>query len=218
MLSLSRKQDIESYLKANYFDFFASSSKVCEDSTPDGIYDNVLIERPKKGLIMGETADEHLSPGFPRSKKARKSEVHFVSHPCVSSDDELSSQACVPEELIKAVSERDESFSEMLLRKIDESGKTDAEVYKAAHIDRKLFSKIRSDTLYKPSKNTVISFAVALELKPDEANELLKKAGFTLSPSSKFDIIIEYFIVNGIYDIFEINEALLAFDQNLLSV
>jgi len=198
MLSLSRKQDIESYLKANYFDFFASSSKVCEDSTPDGIYDNVLIERPKKGLIMGETADEHLSPGFPRSKKARKSEVHFVSHPCVSSDDELSSQACVPEELIKAVSERDESFSEMLLRKIDESGKTDAEVYKAAHIDRKLFS--------------------ALELKPDEANELLKKAGFTLSPSSKFDIIIEYFIVNGIYDIFEINEALLAFDQNLLSV
>ncbi len=110
----------------------------------------------------------------------------------------------------------DAGFSETLLKLIDRSGKKDSEIYNRANVSRQHFSKIRNNPDYKPTKATAIAFAIALELDMDETNDLIGRAGYTLTRSSKFDVIIMYFIQNRNYNMFDINETLYEFDQSLL--
>lgn len=111
------------------------------------------------------------------------------------------------------MSQLEETFSQRLLRMIDERGMTDSQVYTKAYVDRRHFSKIRNDIHYSPSKKVVLAFSIALELSVDEAKDLLGSAGFALSRSSKTDVIVTYFLENRIYDMFEINEVLDAYGQ-----
>ena len=182
--------DISSFIDVKYTEERFVESDHAERSSEKSVCTGFQGKMPSKSSVCFEdTAEPVLLNSVPQIKKE-------------SLDD-----------ILKTI---DESFSEMLLRKIDEKGMTDAECYKKANIDRKLFSKIRSDRNYRPSKTTAIAFAIALELSLEETKDMLMKAGFALSHSNKFDIIIEYFITNGNYNVFEINEALFAFDQVLL--
>ena len=123
-----------------------------------------------------------------------------------------------PISLEDMLSEMDDNFAVTLLKLIDVKGITDVECYKKANVSKQTWYKIMNEKNYKPSKNTVIAFAIALELTLEETNHLLATVGFALSKSNKFDIIIEYFLINGEYNIFTINETLFKFDQVCLGV
>lgn len=125
----------------------------------------------------------------------------------------MSSTMSVNRNIDNLMNQLEETFSQRLLRMIDERGMTDSEAYTKAYVDRRHFSKIRKDINYVPNKKTVLAFTIALELSLDEAKDLLASAGFALSRSSKTDIIVAYFLQNKIYDMFEINDVLDAYGQ-----
>lgn len=125
----------------------------------------------------------------------------------------MSSMMSVNRNIDNLMDQLEETFSQRLLRMIDERGMTDSEAYTKAYVDRRHFSKIRKDVNYVPNKKTVLAFTIALELSLDEAKDLLASAGFALSRSSKTDIIVAYFLQNKIYDMFEINDVLDAYGQ-----
>ena len=140
----------------------------------------------------------------------------FYAPPCASPRSSAAKPTGLFQKLSEYLKANDAGFGETLLKYIDRTGKKDSEIYKRANIDRKLFSKIRNNPNYNPSKPTAIAFAIALELSLEETQDLIGRAGYSLSHASTFDRIIEYYIINGNYNIYEINEALFYFDQSLL--
>lgn len=189
------------FLEENDMDIYL----VIFDRTAFEISSNLI--KDIKQYIDDNYADTHSDL---RSRR-RNNESVFLPTASVGAANQKSEES-----LEEIINKPDESFSQLLLRLIDKQGMTDVQTYKKANIDRKLFSKIRSDKNYKPKKQTVCAFAVALELDLSETENLLEKAGYALSNSLKFDLIIRYFIERGRYDIYEINEALFAFDQSLI--
>ena len=160
---------------------------------------------------VDENGDRHI---YNQRRRIFSNECDFDIGTCLE-EKELSPHHISLEDML---SEMDDNFAVMLLKLIDVKGITDVECYKKANVSKQTWYKIMNEKDYKPSKNTVISFAIALELSLEEAKHLLATVGFTLSKSSKFDIIIEYFLVSGEYDIFTINETLFKFDQVCLGV
>lgn len=166
--------------------------------------------------------DEHTDSRYERLRRLNRLESK-ASRVCEDAAPDFMAAPCVPMatsvvggSLDDMLVELDAGFSENLLKLIDRTGKKDSEIYKKANVDRKLFSKIRNNPDYKPSKATAIAFAIALELDLEETKDFIARAGFALSHSNKFDVIIEYFLRQKNYDVFAINEALFAFDQSLL--
>ena len=170
--------------------------------------------------FIGDAAEEDGSLAVsPRRRAARADRESYASLPPLA----LCEEAAAPlgtegRSLHDYIKEMDKGFREMLFELIDARGMTDVECYKRANVDKRTFSKIKSNKGYRPSKQTVIAFAISLQLDLEATQALLATAGFTLSQSHVFDKIIRYFILNRCYNIFEINEALFEFDQTLLGV
>ena len=189
-------------------DFDASFSQYSETLT-----DGCVLGRAKPESDAPGSDDEPLYPGAtaPEDKPSQ-------GMPAPKLDSAMGNILAEFHSLNKRVFQLQRTFSERVLELIDERGLSDVAVYKRANLDRKLFSKLRSDREYRPSKRTAVALCVALELTLEQTDDLLRRAGYALSPSSRMDVIVRYFIEKGSYDIFKINEALFAFEESSLGV
>ena len=179
------------------------------DKEMKSIFDKITEFR-KKRAVSKDIVEK--TPGFEIDEQAAES-FDMSSMQKTKHTEGMSSTIATNRNIESLMGQMDETFSQRLLRLIDERGMTDSEAYNKAYVDRRHFSKIRKDVNYAPNKKTVLAFTIALELSIDEAKDLLNSAGFAFSRSSKTDIIVAYFLQNKIYDMFEINEILDAYGQ-----
>lgn len=213
------EHDMQIYLVVFGEEAFQLSGKLFH-SVASYIDENYIIEQTmdEYGLTSRRGSREEELDSIIRRQRRYRRHLHDVRVPEEKSVFAEESTTIASEDLGELLKKTDAGFSETLLKLIDRSGKKDPEVYKKANVDKKLFSKIKNNPAYKPSKPTAIAFAIALELDLEETKDLIGRAGFALSRSSQFDIIIEYFITHKNYNMFEINETLFDFDQSLLGV
>ncbi|MBR2756113.1 MAG: hypothetical protein IKD64_09965 [Lachnospiraceae bacterium] len=189
--------EVQKYIDENYEDFEAEEATEPEEAAE-------VINAAREAMPLRDAAPSAARPreamptGFARSQ-----ETVYAEH--------ASYAGSAP-----AAFELDEGFSELLFQLIDERGWKDADCYKKANVSKQVFSNIRSNPQYLPSKTTVLALAIALELDLDETKKLLERAGYAISHSSLADVIVEYFIVHKRYNIFEINQTLFEHDQKIL--
>lgn len=196
---------------------------VCD---PDFEVELCIFDKSAYTLPCQDTLDEYLRENGKASLKGNRAPVTSANFTlpslvCENRPPEATSHARRKAEnaigkeqtLADWIRNHDDTFAVTLLKLIDKKGMTDVECYKKANVSRKTFSKINTDRHYRPSKLTVIAFAISLELSLAETEQLLRTVGFSLSHSSVSDLIVEYYISNGIYDILEINDALYKYDQ-----
>ena len=197
VLSEKLFQNVASYIDENYIQEKTRDEYLCFESRTSAVLD---LEEQQRAV-------------YHRRLRRREEEIHpdQVALPMASAP--LPVESTSLEDFLK---QKDAGFAETLVSLIERSGRKNSEVYKKANVDKKLFSKIINNVNYHPSKETAVAFAIALELDLDGAKDLIARAGYALTHSSKFDIIVEYFILHKNYDVFEINETLFAFDQRLL--
>ncbi|MBO4686022.1 MAG: hypothetical protein J5628_05150 [Lachnospiraceae bacterium] len=201
--------------------------KAKSSSRKESCANAVALEFSEDKAALAPSEEDEAAPEFLEDAAAPEFLEETAAAPGLACMNEVCADVCAdaaPQQtaarkrtLQEAVAQVGETWQESLLRMIDERGYTDAEVYKRAGADRKLFSKIRSNAEYRPKKPTAVAFALALRLSLDETKDMLARAGFALSPSSRFDLIVEFFIDNGVYDLSVINEALYDHGEPLLA-
>ena len=213
MTGKKRMDEVGAYIEKYYV---PDHDDIKPDKEIHTIFDRIISFREKRAAKknakdLKETITDETYDGCDLGVEGIKFDTASMEKKKITT--EMSSTMPINWNIDDLMAQMEETFSQRLLRMIDERNLKDSEVYTKANVDRRHFSKIRKDMNYTPNKKTVLAFTIALELSLDEAKDLLASAGYALSRSSKMDIIVAYFLQNKIYDMFEINDVLYAYGQ-----